>query len=120
MSPQQENQMKIELVRLDVFHSLHCLNVLRKAAFPDHYSNESVPHAPRSWAAVHRDHCIDHLRQVVQCGGDLSPAPFYAWKGFAFAIATGKTHTCRKFDKIREWMSERNQEMEPAQDDDVQ
>ncbi|KXS98423.1 hypothetical protein AC578_1777, partial [Pseudocercospora eumusae] len=45
----------------DTFHSLHCLNEIRKRLSPDYY-----PRTP-SHGPIHDQHCIDHIRQVLQC-----------------------------------------------------
>jgi hypothetical protein len=49
-------------------------------------------------------HCLDHVRQIIECSGDLSPVPLYLRKdiivqGKPLYIATGAKHTCRRFDK---------------------
>ena len=52
-------------------------------------------------------HCLDYLRQVVQCHGDTTPLSVYypdETSGYAFDHAV--THQCRKFDKIYDWAVE--------------
>jgi hypothetical protein len=39
------------------------------------------------------DHCLDQIRQSIQCNGDLSPVPLYWWDGW---------------ESIREWVDRRN------------
>lgn len=80
---------------------------------PEYYAEHpradaDVP-VPKSWAMVHRDHCLDQIRQSLMCFGDLSPAPFAAWEGFHLSIAEGRTHTCRKWEGISDWVKIRDQ-----------
>lgn len=88
---------------LDVMHSLHCLDHLRKAYYPEIYKSDSPIHG-----LMHRDHCIDHLRQLVMCKSDLTPIPsrFYAGIDQNY-IDSDRPHTCRNFTKIRNWVSAR-------------
>ncbi|KAL6706994.1 hypothetical protein ACN47E_004944 [Coniothyrium glycines] len=97
----------------DVYHSLHCLNSIRMELEPEYYAKHPRPDAdvpvPKSWDMVHRDHCLDQIRQSLMCFGDLSPAPFAAWDGFHLSIAEGRTHTCRKWEGISDWVRVRDQ-----------
>ncbi|KAK8041679.1 hypothetical protein PG993_006202 [Apiospora rasikravindrae] len=56
----------------------------------------------------HIDHCINHLRQVILCAGDLTPIPSVYFMGIENNyINSDRPHTCRNFKKIRDWVSER-------------
>lgn len=52
-------------------------------------------------------HCINHLRQAIQCHADLTPMQ---WKrvGNKLILDTSPQHTCRNFDKIQAWASQRS------------
>ncbi|PYI28114.1 hypothetical protein BP00DRAFT_351923, partial [Aspergillus indologenus CBS 114.80] len=54
------------------------------------------------------DHCLDYLRQVVQCQSDLTPLTFF-WSDQVNATLPnfGDTHTCRDFKAIHEWSMQR-------------
>jgi hypothetical protein len=100
---------------LDVLHSLHCLNSVRKKLYQYMYQmprtedNETVSSTdPNDWEHVHMDHCLDQLRQSIQCHGDLTPVLLYWWDGYGTALAQGQTHTCRNWENIREWVDRRN------------
>jgi hypothetical protein len=61
------------------------------------------------------DHCINHLRQVVQCHGDMTPLPV-VWDNIKRHPDGGKAipdfdqiHTCRDFTALREWSTEQDQ-----------
>ncbi|KAH8892556.1 hypothetical protein GQ53DRAFT_840912 [Thozetella sp. PMI_491] len=86
---------------LEVYHSLHCLNRLRQALYPDYYRNVF------KWATDpsredHIGHCINHIRQALQCHADLTPM---RWRlnGTKVILLTDTRHTCRNFDRINDW-----------------
>ncbi|KAK2011708.1 hypothetical protein LZ32DRAFT_517238, partial [Colletotrichum eremochloae] len=88
------------LATLDVFHQIHCLNVIREQVYrefyPDKHSKEKQ--------LEHVDHCIDMIRQVLMCHGDLSVQTYtwiddYRWPWPNFDI----DHTCRKWDLVMNW-----------------
>lgn len=100
-----------------MFHSLHCLNAVRRELGSEYYSKQPPSHIematqnatafPPDWARIHIDHCLDQLRQAIQCHGDLSPVPLYNHPGVPIGLGVGQTHTCRKWEPIREWMDDR-------------
>ncbi|KAF2736570.1 hypothetical protein EJ04DRAFT_432782, partial [Polyplosphaeria fusca] len=52
-------------------------------------------------------HCLDYLRQVVQCHGDVTPlVVFYQEERGNYAFDHAVTHSCRKFERIYEWAVE--------------
>jgi hypothetical protein len=107
--------------RPDMFHSLHCLNAVRMALDADYYSKHKSHHAkleedtknspifPDNWNHIHIDHCLDQLRQAIQCHGDLSPVPLYHYNDDVIGLGVGQTHTCRRWEHMREWMDVRKE-----------
>ncbi|KAI4863016.1 hypothetical protein F4820DRAFT_428419, partial [Hypoxylon rubiginosum] len=88
---------------LESFHTVHCLDHIRKAFYPDAYPTDSPIHG-----ALHRDHCINHLRQTVMCNLDLTPIPSRFWTGIDNNYIDGdRMHTCRNWQKVRDWVTER-------------
>ncbi|EFX04069.1 hypothetical protein CMQ_997 [Grosmannia clavigera kw1407] len=96
------------LVELDVFHQLHCLNMIRKALRPDYYK----PHLPgpqpgdedELLGPQHIDHCVDALRQSLMCNADISVLVWGWHQGRQRHTERGTIlHTCKRFDKIHEW-----------------
>ncbi|KAJ7830338.1 hypothetical protein B0H14DRAFT_2807725 [Mycena olivaceomarginata] len=75
---------------LDLFHTLHCLDHIRKSLYPDHY------HQGKLHGDIHNGHCIDHIRQQIMCQADLTPLPT--------TFDSDRTHTCRDFSQIREFV----------------
>ncbi|KAI1655460.1 hypothetical protein F4813DRAFT_160010 [Daldinia decipiens] len=66
------------IINIDVFHSLHCLHSLRKVVYSEYYLAGSAATAkkPPGFDVNHLDHCVDHLRQSLMCGVDISVMPF--------------------------------------------
>ncbi|KAJ5306795.1 hypothetical protein PENANT_c003G08188 [Penicillium antarcticum] len=105
----------------DMFHSLHCLNAIRMKLDSDYYSQhmghhqtfnqriQESPHFPDDWSRIHMDHCLDQLRQSIQCQGDMSPVPLYFFGGDHIGLGVGQTHTCRKWGPMRKWMDVRKE-----------
>ena len=88
------------LAALDVHHELHCLNELRKQIYRDQYPDKHS----KEKQLQHANHCIDILRQVLMCHGDVSIQVYdwiddYRWPWPNFNTA----HTCRKWDAINGW-----------------
>jgi len=54
------------------------------------------------------DHCLDYLRQSLQCFGDLNPIAFN-WNAATNDIAADfdGVLTCRNFDSCHDWASQR-------------
>ncbi|KAL7941443.1 hypothetical protein V8C42DRAFT_335141 [Trichoderma barbatum] len=122
------------IVELDVFHQLHCLNIFRKAFTPIYLSdweyirdadaslNWTIPqsypyeafeenrvkHSINPW---HIGHCLESLRQSIMCHADITPAVWH-WDHSVPNSTRNKPwltvlHTCRDFDRIREWAKKR-------------
>lgn len=94
----------LNVIRLEVTHTLHCLDHLRKSFYPNYYPPDSAIHG-----ILHRDHCLDHLRQMVLCNGDLTPIPTRFYKALDHNyIDSDRPHTCRNWPRIRDWIWERH------------
>lgn len=99
---------------MDVLHTLHCLNLLRMTQDFEHYLEKGdIEKGPNR--RMHIDHCINHLRQIVQCHGDMTPLPVI-WVDIKNHAHGGRTipdfdqvHTCRDFTALREWSTEQDQ-----------
>ncbi|KAJ7485546.1 hypothetical protein FB451DRAFT_1230229 [Mycena latifolia] len=97
------------IAQLDVFHSLHCLNKIRMALDPDYYPDWRIS-TTNNWipsqkdATQHVSHCVDWIRQSIQCAGDTS---VIVWQWHDSRNNTNVmgdiAHTCRKFDKLQDW-----------------
>ncbi|KAK3317707.1 hypothetical protein B0T19DRAFT_435447 [Cercophora scortea] len=96
------------LVELDVFHQLHCLNMIRQALHPEYYK----PHTPGPHPGEedellghdHVDHCVDAIRQSLMCNADISVLTWRWNRKQKKNMEMGTIlHTCRRFDKIQDW-----------------
>ncbi|PLB50801.1 hypothetical protein P170DRAFT_474357 [Aspergillus steynii IBT 23096] len=87
-----------------VQHSLHCVNYLRKALYPKFYPtiHEVKETVPNYW--THIDHCIETLRETIQCNMDMTPVP-HVWfeKKNMYIANTQLVHTCRDFEALQRW-----------------
>ncbi|KAK7044215.1 hypothetical protein VNI00_007937 [Paramarasmius palmivorus] len=94
------------VAELDVFHNLHCLNMVRKALDPAYYTDWNI--AENKESAKHVSHCLDWVRQSIMCHADTSVI-VWQWEDWANeTIVKGDVaHTCRNFEKIRDWAKER-------------
>lgn len=93
------------VTQLDVFHQLHCLNLMRKLVYPEMYPIDLTSGSDEALENLdHLEHCYDQLRQSLQCHSDLATI-YWEWvpeMERAYGnLAT--THTCKDFDKVREW-----------------
>lgn len=118
-------------IALDVFHNLHCLNAVRMELDKDYYgshdhhghvgrraqpehahetSKTSVEAAQRD----HIDHCMNHIRQSLQCRPDFSPAAMHIFEdtdGSKFFLGNSKRHTCYDWQSIMEWAGSRKTDL---------
>jgi hypothetical protein len=95
---------------------VHRRGLLRKRARQAGTSRSPSPHrlvspARRAFCSdtQNTDHCIDYIRQTIQCHGDLTPIPERWWDSAQRSYSdTGLTHTCRDFGALRGWMTKRH------------
>ncbi|KUI60971.1 hypothetical protein VP1G_08142 [Cytospora mali] len=92
---------------LDVFHTLHCLNHIRKALYPEYYDHHDD--LPVEVDKAHTDHCIDTIRQHIQCYGSTTLVPT-KWREGAKRqyIDSNQEHVCRDFGYLRKYMKRRS------------
>ncbi|OKL64633.1 hypothetical protein UA08_00947 [Talaromyces atroroseus] len=107
----------------EVFHQLHCLNLIRQHSYKEYYDVDGrrPPGLTDSPATLrlHVDHCIDILRQNIMCTGDTSVITHNWVQGYQFPYPNFNTqHKCRNFDKIVEWEKE-HQIMDPTRPADA-
>lgn len=91
------------MAQMDIFHQIHCLNMLRKAAFQDYQPNYE-PEARSKMYWIHLHHCVDISLQNIMCTGTtdlltLNWMEEYSrpWPDFSVY------HQCRDFDTLEEW-----------------
>ncbi|RDL40112.1 Uncharacterized protein BP5553_00091 [Venustampulla echinocandica] len=93
-------------VGLEVFHQLHCLNLLRQVTYKEHYmelGNGNFASGDED-LQMHTDHCLEILRMNVQCNADVGLFTFYMVENDPLPWPQlNSWHTCRNFDKVRDW-----------------
>ncbi|KAK1850329.1 hypothetical protein CCHR01_07038 [Colletotrichum chrysophilum] len=101
---------KKHIVELEMFHQFHCLKWLHdqfwhlNAAVTASHKLDDFPQRVN-----HTDHCIDYLRQVIMCHGNITPITFEWIPDIDGYIAHHSTaHMCRNFDAIFDWATVRN------------
>jgi hypothetical protein len=120
---------------LDVFHNLHCLNAVRMELDKDYYgahdhshvgrtagndheahATQQHEHQQKAWDAAQRDHidhCMNHIRQSLQCRPDLSPAAMHVFEdldGSKYFLGNAERHTCYDWESIMQWAAARKTE----------
>ncbi|TQV93673.1 hypothetical protein V2A60_004154 [Cordyceps javanica] len=93
------------MAQVDVFHQIHCLNLLRHQAWKayDHEATvRSEPYRPLHW--IHVSHCTDILLKNLMCAGSLDIVTYQwlesqhrPWPDFDV------NHKCRDFGDIVDW-----------------
>lgn len=102
------------MVELDVFHQLHCLNLMRKLVYPHVYELDLTSGSEVAEDNVyHMEHCYEQLRQSLQCASDTGTI-YWEWSTERRKMFGNlrTTHTCRDFDKIHEWATEHKLQQE--------
>ncbi|ERS97142.1 hypothetical protein HMPREF1624_06472 [Sporothrix schenckii ATCC 58251] len=99
---------------LEVFHQLHCLNLVRQAVYKDYYKHHGgdVGGADSKEDLMgHVDHCIETLRTNLMCQSDIGIFTFKLFPEYGFADDDywpdfNTLHTCRNFEAVRSWAVE--------------
>ncbi|KAK1238446.1 hypothetical protein MKX07_006592 [Trichoderma sp. CBMAI-0711] len=92
-------------VGMEVFHHLHCLNLLRRVTYKEYYEplGGEFSHGPEVLQA-HTDHCIEVLRLNIQCNADIGLFTFYMIPDDPLAWPQlNSKHVCRDFEGVRQW-----------------
>jgi len=98
---------------LEMFHQLHCVNMLRMNLRPSRYHTILEWNTTEAIFTKHLDHCIDILRQVVMCSADTSLLTFHWVEGNPFPYPDFSTwHRCRSPDAVLAWALERQPSMD--------
>ncbi|KAI1208509.1 uncharacterized protein F4807DRAFT_468719 [Annulohypoxylon truncatum] len=105
------------LASVEVFHQLHCLDLLRKAAQPnyDYYSQLGEPmfHDDSLYQlSTHIGHCLDILRQSLTCNPDHALIGYVHVDGQDFPVPNFPSvkHQCsppEQFEELRRWTKEK-------------
>ena len=59
-------------------------------------------------SSISTEHCLDLIRQSVQCSGSTNLIPSKYWDGIEHNyVDSDQEHTCRSFTFLREWTNSR-------------
>ena len=107
---------------IEVFHQLHCLDVIRQYTWRDYYPKHSdtvrVPFLltpdNESVARIHTDHCIEALRLSLMCHGDTTPYLLEIDPKSPSGISPDFSmhHKCVKFEPLVEFMGKQKYQVE--------
>ncbi|KAK7730594.1 hypothetical protein SLS53_008984 [Cytospora paraplurivora] len=83
-------------------------NEIRKALHPEYYNHHGIPIETDS---AFTEHCIDTIRQHIQCYGSTTMIPT-KWRDGAKRqyVDTNQEHVCRDFSYLRKYMKRRSLE----------
>ncbi|CEJ81373.1 hypothetical protein VHEMI01504 [[Torrubiella] hemipterigena] len=90
---------------VEVFHQLHCLNLVRKFIHRESYPDYTSFHDDPGMVDYHVDHCLDVLRQKIMCDSDIDLIVYNdrSRQKLAPEPRFDIQHTCRNFEDIRQW-----------------
>ena len=96
-------------------------NRLRRDYYPDYYDikNSSSHWMHRGQCPIallgqthllnNSDHCIEQIRQYIMCSGDMTPIPTRYYPALdRNYVDSDYPHTCRNYEKLHGWVTERN------------
>ncbi|KAK0616154.1 hypothetical protein B0T14DRAFT_604523 [Immersiella caudata] len=88
---------------LAVYHGLHCVERLHHVLYTDHY----YPNMTSSEVFLlkqHTEHCLDYLRQYIQCNADTTIIPMH-WAGDSLkpTPVDNGDHQCVDWDQLERW-----------------
>ncbi|ATY67298.1 tat pathway signal sequence [Cordyceps militaris] len=97
---------------VEMFHQLHCLNIIRQATWPIRVYNASWGEAlqpmnvSESLGRAHVDHCVETLRLSLMCLGDVTPMLLRTEDGTLNTSAADFDvhHKCRSYEQIRDFV----------------
>ncbi|KAH8592567.1 hypothetical protein B0O99DRAFT_517225, partial [Bisporella sp. PMI_857] len=96
------------MASLEIFHQIHCLDMIRKFVHFDYYKKHDEKWAKGQLLVQHADHCIDMLREVLNCRSDTGLVMYHWVKGYEDPIPDFSTvHTCRDPEEALHWTKAR-------------
>lgn len=90
---------------------IHDKHKLPEALYQVHVGKLEL-HSKEPPANHYPEHCLDQLRQNIQCAGDLTPVLLrpHGEEPHVNLVGTPQTHTCRNWKHFRKWYTERGDE----------
>ncbi|KAF2198298.1 hypothetical protein GQ43DRAFT_359494, partial [Delitschia confertaspora ATCC 74209] len=96
------------LTTLTVFHALHCVKRLHHYLYKDsYYPNMSTFDDQK--LQHHIEHCVDLIRQYIQCNVDTTIIPFHWVEGKTQPVGMDMAeHQCVDWNMLDSWAGERS------------
>ncbi|KAK1673426.1 hypothetical protein BDP55DRAFT_670199 [Colletotrichum godetiae] len=95
------------IAQTEVFHHLHCLDMLRREVSYEHYYESKE--GPRPGGAQHQahiGHCFDILAQAIKCTGSVDMITFNWVENWEQPFPDFMNHkVCRDFDALLSWVN---------------
>ncbi|KAJ5588766.1 hypothetical protein N7537_011444 [Penicillium hordei] len=94
---------------LEVFHQLHCLNIVRMYTWWQAGKYDEPPEGlvrNELKNRIHVDHCIESLRATLMCSSDVSLLYVQIGGAAGRRADFASHHKCRDFGKIERWIDE--------------
>ncbi|KAH0432042.1 hypothetical protein CcaCcLH18_06697 [Colletotrichum camelliae] len=96
------------IAQTEVFHHLHCLDMLRREVSYEHYYEEKE--GPKPGGAQHQahiGHCFDILAQAIKCTGSVDMITFNWVENWDQPFPDFMNHkVCRSFDALLDWVND--------------
>ncbi|EFQ34291.1 hypothetical protein CGRA01v4_03886 [Colletotrichum graminicola] len=95
---------------LQVNHQLHCVDIMRRSTWfnikryrdRDHFQNMTDEDV-----ILHTNHCVEILRQSLQCHGDTAMLTYNWVHGHDWPQSAWRSlHSCQNWDALNEWRAE--------------
>ncbi|KAK1991605.1 hypothetical protein LX36DRAFT_618980, partial [Colletotrichum falcatum] len=95
---------------LQVNHQLHCVDILRRSTWfnikryrdRDHFHNMTDKDV-----VIHTNHCLEILRQSLQCHGDTAMLTYNWVHGHDWPQSAWRSlHSCQSWEALNEWRAE--------------
>lgn len=97
----------------DVYHQLHCINMLRWYAYGPLYNRTFLDPAREGFNEVHINHCVDLLVQTIQCSGNLNLITMHWTETQDYPFPDFSIQKkCVDFDKLTDWRKENTVDMD--------
>jgi hypothetical protein len=93
------------IATIEVFHHLHCLNMIRQFVYRDSYPPNLFPallkHNGPEAALEHIAHCFGTLKDALMCNADLTPYLWYEGKHGGPAVEDFRAaHKCKDWRSV--------------------
>lgn len=83
--------------------------MVRKALHPERYKMYEPPSLLGLGPFDHIDHCLNGIRESLMCSADITPNTWLWEEKYGYNIPRIDTvHTCRDFEKIKDWAEARH------------